>query len=262
MHLILAIAVGLLVYLPVSWSGGLKVALMVGGMPVAALTGAYLWQQGRIRRWWGRRVSAGGDPGRMVGRRFGLRVLLPLLGLAVAGAFAAQVWLQATFAGVRHPVPLSVANTTADPAILRAWYRVLAAQGTLERMRATELVDYVWIVGLAACLVLLTTVVARLLSGRNPHASSVLYRLAPWTAVAAAVDGIENAISLVMLADPVGFWDPLAYAHAAVSWVKLGSIIAVGIALPVYVLWALRTGGVAGGGQGGLPPRLAPPVAH
>jgi hypothetical protein len=50
-HLVLAIALGLLVYLPTSWSAELKLALMVVGVPLATASGILLWQQGRITRW-------------------------------------------------------------------------------------------------------------------------------------------------------------------------------------------------------------------
>ncbi|WP_170304525.1 hypothetical protein [Microlunatus speluncae] len=54
-HVGLGAALGLLVYLPVALSGGLKIFLMAVGLPLAVLSGLWLWQQGRIRRWFGRR---------------------------------------------------------------------------------------------------------------------------------------------------------------------------------------------------------------
>jgi hypothetical protein len=186
-------------------------------------------------------------------------VLVLLLAAAVAVAAVGQVWLQATFATVRHPASLGVANTTADADALRGWYRVLLAQGTLDRMVATELVDLVWVGGVAASSVLLTLVAARLLSRRNPPAAGLLRRIAPWTALAPGMDLVENGLSLVMLADPLGFPAPLAVAHAVVSWLKLAGMVAVGVGVPAYSLWSARRG--EGGGRGGrveLSPRVAP----
>ena len=88
-------------------------------------------------------------------------------GAVVVTAATGQAWLQATFATVRHPVTLGVANTTADAETVRGWYRVLLAQGTFDRMVATELVDLVWVSGVAATAVLLTVLAARLLERRN-----------------------------------------------------------------------------------------------
>ena len=160
-------------------------------------------------------------------------------GAAVAAAVAAQVWLQATFATVGHPVSLGAANTTADPAVVRGWYATLAEQGTLDRMVATELVDLAWIAALAAVLVIGTMLAAHLLRDRRPQLAGVLRRAAPWTALAPALDLVENALSLTMLADPTDFPDGLAIAHAAASWAKLVAVIAVPVALGMVTVGAL-----------------------
>jgi hypothetical protein len=186
-------------------------------------------------------------------------VLVGLLATAVAAAITGQVWLQATFAAVRHPVTLGVANTTADAETVRGWYRVLLGQGTLDRMMATELVDLLWVAGIAASAVLLTLLAARSLEQRNPPAAAVLRRIAPWTALAPGLDLVENCLSLLMLGDPLGFPAPLAATHAGVSWVKLAAMVGVGAGVPAFWLWSLRGNG--GGGRGGrvdLPPRVAP----
>lgn len=49
-HLVVAVALGFLVYLPPSTSTGLRAVLMLVGVPLAAASGLYLWQQARIRR--------------------------------------------------------------------------------------------------------------------------------------------------------------------------------------------------------------------
>jgi hypothetical protein len=160
-------------------------------------------------------------------------------GTAVAAAVAAQVWLQATFASVRHPASLATANTTGDPAVVRGWYATLVEQGTLSRMVATELVDLAWIAALAAVLVLGTTLAARGVRRRSPQLSGMLARAAPWTALAPGLDLLENALSLVMLSNPHGFPDALAPAHAAVSWAKLAAVVAVPATLGVLTVGTL-----------------------
>jgi hypothetical protein len=195
----------------------------------------------------------------MSGTRPSTPVLLALLAAAVTVAVLGQVWLQATFATVRHPVPLGVASTTADPASVRGWYRVLTEQGTLDRMVAAELVDLVWIVGVSGSVVLLTLVAARLLGHRNPPAARLLRRLAPWTAVAPGLDVIENAFSFAMLARPLDVPAALAIGHAVVSWLKLAGMVSVGVGVLGYSLWSACSGG--GGGRARrdrLPPRIAP----
>ncbi|WP_179753606.1 hypothetical protein [Microlunatus parietis] len=72
--------------------------------------------------------------------------------------------------------------------------------------------------------------VSRLVSRRHPAAATVLRRAAPWVAL------------------------------AAVSRVKLGAMIAVGVAVPGFALVAyVLGGGGRDGGEGAVPPRLAAP---
>jgi hypothetical protein len=55
-HLVVAVALGTYVYVPPSVPTGLlRDALMYVGVPLATLSGLYLWQQARVRRWNGRR---------------------------------------------------------------------------------------------------------------------------------------------------------------------------------------------------------------
>ncbi len=167
--------------------------------------------------------------------------------LSAVLAAVAQVWLQGTFATVGHPASLAASNTQADPLVVRDWFARLQAQGTLDRMVDTELVDLAWVVSLAMFLVSVTLLASRLLVRHNPAASRRLTRLAPWTAVAPALDLMENAFSLAMLADPAGFPDALAPVHATASWLKLAAIISVAVAVPAYTLWAATVGSGAHG---------------
>ncbi|OLT12375.1 hypothetical protein BJF78_03915 [Pseudonocardia sp. CNS-139] len=182
-----------------------------------------------------------------------------MLAAALAGsvtvAVAGQVWLQATFATVRHPVALGVANAATDAPVVRGWLEVLLAQGTLDRMVATELVDLVWVVGVMASVVLLTLLAARHLETRAPRVARVLRRVAPWTALAPGLDLLENGLSLALLADPLGFPPVLAVAHGTVGTVKLAAMVAVGVVVPgLWLLawtWSARRGHTkAGRGPG------------
>lgn len=170
-------------------------------------------------------------------------LLVALLG-AVGVAVGGQVALQLMFAQVRHPVSLAAANLTGDPATVRGWYRVLIEQGTLDRMVLTEVVDYLWMAGLGGCLVLITLLAAELLRRRNPPARARLRRIAPLMITAPAVDAVENALSLIMLGDPTGFPDPLAYAHATVSAIKLAAAVGSATVVPAYAVWAFVRGRV------------------
>lgn len=188
------------------------------------------------------------------------RSLAPALGLAAVLAALTQVAVQRTFAAVRHPVSLGRANTTADPDLIRGWYHLLQEQGTFGWMVATELVDLGWVVAVATFVLLGTLLLSRLVARRNQPAADLLRRAAPWLALAPGLDLLENGLSLTMLADPEGFPDGLALAHAAVSRVKLGAMIAVGVAGPGFALVAYALGGGGrDGGEDDVPPRLAAP---
>lgn len=170
---------------------------------------------------------------------------LPLAAALGLSAFG-QILLQSSFRQTCHPVSLFRANTTADPARIRDWSATLSAQGTLNRMIAVEITDLIWIAGLAATAILMTLLAARLLRRRNPAASDRLYRIAPYTALAPALDLVENVVSLAMLSDPTGFPDTLAHLHAAASWAKLAAIGTVATAIPAYAICAAIRGKGAG----------------
>lgn len=191
----------------------------------------------------------------MSGRRTTLGLAVGLAIAAIA-AVLAQVLLQRSFAAVDHPVSLAEANITADAATVRGWYRVLVGQGTLDQLVFTERIDYLWMIALGTTVVLATLLAARLLRFRNPLASRRLRRLAPWTALAPGIDGVENVLSLIMLSDPFGFPDHLAVAHAWISRLKLAAILLAAVVAPGYALAAMLTGKGERDGEDAVSPRL------
>lgn len=170
-------------------------------------------------------------------RRLSVRTTTVLTVGAIAVALACQLWMQATFREVRHPVALGPANLEPDPGVVREWYGVLVEQGTYLQMIRTELVDSVWATSLAIATWLLPCLFAALLRRRSPDVSAFLLRWSPLFALAGVLDLVENGISLVMLTDPWGFPDVLAPLHAGVSVAKLSAAIAtpvVGLSLSAY----------------------------
>ena len=58
-HLVLALALATYVYVPPSVpTGPLRDLLMYAGVPLATLSGLYLWQQARVHRWYARPRAA------------------------------------------------------------------------------------------------------------------------------------------------------------------------------------------------------------
>ncbi|WP_026929099.1 hypothetical protein [Glycomyces tenuis] len=179
-----------------------------------------------------------------------------LAAVGIAAALAAQIRLQALFATAEHPTTLLRSNHNADAALARDWHRTLLDQGTLDRMVTTERFDYLWMLALAAALVSITMLASALLERRAPRASRRLRRLAPAAALPAAVDAAENAVSLAMLADPLGFPELLAPLHASLAWLKLACVVAVAVGASAYTLVA-AVKGERHGDHDAVPPRLA-----
>jgi thiosulfate reductase cytochrome b subunit len=51
-HLVIALALATYLYVPLSVpTGPLRALLMYAGVPLATLSGLYLWQQARVHRW-------------------------------------------------------------------------------------------------------------------------------------------------------------------------------------------------------------------
>ncbi|MFD1718752.1 hypothetical protein [Georgenia deserti] len=169
-------------------------------------------------------------------------VLAGRFAVAATAALAAQLWLQATFRLVEHPVSLGAANLEADPGIVRGWYRTLMEHGTYGQMIRTEVVDLIWPVTLAATLFCLYRLVGGLLRRHRPRAASLIYRLAPLGIVGPAFDLVENAFSLAMLTDPFGFPDWWAAAHVWASWAKIAGSVAAGVVGPTLTVVALVRG--------------------
>ncbi|MBB4932988.1 hypothetical protein F4561_003808 [Lipingzhangella halophila] len=158
--------------------------------------------------------------------------------LTVLCALAAQLTMQWAMRRAEHPLSLNAANLVSDPDEQRRLYALLLEQGTFHWFVRTELIDLLWALSLAAALVWVTTAV-----GRGHPQGSRWRRLAlatvPLAVVVPAIDLVENAFSLTMLADPDGFADWLAPTHAAVSRTKLTGLA---IVLPYYGLHAVVLG--------------------
>lgn len=194
-----------------------------------------------------------GVPSRLMPGNTALALWFAVTALAAAGV---QLWLQATFRLVDHPVPLAQANLEAEPAVVRGWYEQLMAQGTYLQFVRTELVDLFWPVCLGAALVSLYRLIGGLVRELHPPIARLLFRLAPFAAVGPAFDVVENGFSLAMLTDPSGFPDWWASAHVAASWCKLAGSALAAVAGSTLTVIALvgRTRKAADGGQA-LPPR-------
>lgn len=169
-----------------------------------------------------------------------LSALLVLSLLLAAGGYIA---VETSFAATHYPVSLLEGQLAFSGSAIKSHYAALLAQGTFDRFVLTQIIDFVWIIGL-----MLTLFFAHIAIARGQPAGSKWQRLALRLAVVApliaASDALENAVSFFMLADPQGFPDwlaPLYSGLAAVkwSWAVLGVSLLV-IQLGVLALFRMR----------------------
>jgi hypothetical protein len=163
--------------------------------------------------------------------------LATFLAVSILLAAAGYVAVEISFAAARYPVPLLEGQLAFSGSAIKSHYATLLAQGTIEQFVLTQVVDFVWIIGLMLTLFCAHVAMAR----AQPAGSSwrrFALRLAVVAPLIAASDACENAVSFLMLADPAGFPDWLALLYsgfAAIKWSWAG----IGVTLVVIQIGAL-----------------------
>lgn len=171
-----------------------------------------------------------------------LAVLTVLAGMwMVGGLMLANGW----FARSNIGEALFAVQLAFDADTIRDQYARLIDQGTLDTYIVTQVLDYLFITGLAAFGWLLHRLIARAHSpGSHWHRLARLGGLLVVTS--AGFDAVENLVAFAMLADPSGFPSLLAPIYsslAAAKWaiafigvpllaVELGAVIARRIRRP------------------------------
>lgn len=147
-----------------------------------------------------------------------------LLWIYTAIAFSlhklAQLWLDSSYAASKFPVPFYVGQTAFDGQIIKGYYQHLLNEGTLDIYIQTQFIDFAFIVSAYAFLLLLLASATRLMKpGKLKNLSWVLtfvFSSAP------IFDVLENAVSFIMLANPLTFPDWLAYPYSTFAVTKFG----------------------------------------
>lgn len=172
--------------------------------------------------------------------------LAVLVLLSLAGHVAAWSWLDAAYAASRFPVPYAEAQLSFDAAALKGWFAELERLGTLPLFVHTQRIDYVFMASTllfhGAALLLVSRLFPADHAGRG-----WMVGLALASALAPLADALENAVSFVMLADPAGFADALAWPYSAFAALKFTLFTATyavalfGLVAGLLVRWRLRT---------------------
>ena len=135
-----------------------------------------------------------------------------------------------------------VGQTSFSGPQIKEYYAVMTEGGTLDVYRTTQMIDFGFIAAIAALGLFLSTVIARLSRDRSWG-----YHVGLWSGVAliagALCDAIENLISFVMLSDPAGFSDWLAYPYSAFAVAKF-ALITLGMSLALLSLLLAAAGRV------------------
>ncbi len=147
-----------------------------------------------------------------------LALLTLLAGIwMVGGLMIASAWFAKSDIGDE----LFAVQLAFDADVIREQYARLVAQDTLDTYVFTQVLDYLFITGLAAFGWLLHRLIAR---AHEP--GSRWHRVARFgglfVVTSAAFDALENLVAFVMLADPSGFPAFLAPIYSTLAAIKWG----------------------------------------
>jgi|GEM_PF-1624411 len=172
---------------------------------------------------------------------------LPILahGAAAAVAFGAfqlvKIRLDASYAASNHPVDYATGQTTFSGEQVKEYYAQMIEAGSLDIYKTTQLIDFGFIITLFAFGLLFATFLGRL--GRpDSWARRVGIGAAIFAMVGAIFDVIENLISFVMLANPLGFanWIALPYSGFAALKFACITLALLGVVITVLLIVAGR----------------------
>ncbi len=160
--------------------------------------------------------------------------------LAVLSFFlarAVETWLNWSYALSKFPVPFYIGQTRFSGEAIKADYQFLIDQGTLNIFIQTQLIDYVFM--LASFIAFFCLAAAVLRSIPKSPSFSILRRLGIFmlwlTPMGALMDAFENLVSFVMLADPLGFPNWLAYPYSGFAVAKF-ALFSMGYLWPLCVI--------------------------
>lgn len=162
--------------------------------------------------------------------------------LATLAAFAlnllASAWLNSSYAASGFPVPYFEAQLSFDAAKLKGWYAQLLQAGTLGLYRQTQHIDFLFIATVALLHPLALLLVGRLFSASS-RARGWLVVAAGLSLIAPVADGLENAVSYVMLANPLGFNVMWAQLYSSLAALKFVMFTLAYVAAAIGIVWGL-----------------------
>ncbi len=146
-----------------------------------------------------------------------LLLLAASVGLLVSGLRTANEH----YALSQYPPPLFQGQLAFSAELVKGWYATLLEKGTLEVYRQTQYLDFLFIVGLMSTI-LFTQLLLIKLNPRESRWYTFAVGMSFWGPALATADVWENLVTLVMLSDPTGFPNILAYVGSTFTVWKLG----------------------------------------
>ena len=131
--------------------------------------------------------------------------------------------LDASYAASRHPVDYFTGQTSFNAETIKGYYAQMQSTGTLDVYRTTQLIDFGFLLTMACIGLFVCTLIARL-SRKDSFGHKVGLYGGISVTLGAICDAIENGWSFVMLANPTGFADWLAYPYSGFASIKFALI--------------------------------------
>lgn len=154
-------------------------------------------------------------------------------GLCAVGTLAAfqlvKGRLDASYAASLHPVDYFTGQTSFSAETIKGYYASMQDTGTLDIYRTTQIIDFGFLFSMGCIGIFVCTLIARLSrEGSFGRRAGLFAGFA--IVLGATCDAIENGWSFVMLANPEGFADWLAYPYSGFASVKF-ALITLGMLL-------------------------------
>lgn len=173
--------------------------------------------------------------------RFPLVVWWILAIALVAFSQLAQHWLDELYVASQFPVSFFEGQTTFNAEKVKSYYTTLIERGTLDRYVWVQIADYGYMATVLAGFFALTAAIYRSLPAGHwlKGASFAMIFIA---STAPMFDALENAVSFVMLADPLGFADWLVYPYSGFACAKFAVYVVTYLWAPFAVVVAIASG--------------------
>jgi hypothetical protein len=143
--------------------------------------------------------------------------------------------LTARYVASRFPVPYYEAQLSFSADKLKGWYATLQQLGTFDAYLHTQHFDSVFILSVLMLHGAALLLISRLF-GAGSQGRKLMVLCALLSAIAPLSDQLENLVSYVMLANPAGFANWLAYLYSSFAATKFAFFVFAYVAAPLGLL--------------------------